>query len=206
MHDHDLRFALTNGIGRKTRGRVVKGWPQNKDVITGDVGVVGERQNVDALGRDRDPGGIGFLGENRTQNDLRTLFNRLYGHCCGLRGLACRVVNPQINLRAAQIGNRHPCRVLQRPCQQLITGLTRSSGNQKCNLHFAIARSADSRASGRHAGSRQQNGGGGNTSAQRLAGPVQNGQHRLSSLLAHLNGQSLRCPAPIVNLSARYSA
>lgn len=184
MHDHHAPLAVAHRIAGKTRGCVVERGPKDEDIAARNVGVVGKRQNVDPPRRRCHAGCIRLLRENWPEDDLCALVHRLDSHGLGLCGLTSGIVDAQVDLDSAKVGNRKPRRVLQRPGQQLVTGLPRSAGHQQGHGHRrrGVDRGAARRgATHRLTGGKGEGGKANNNTAQRLAGTAQNGQHVTSS-------------------------
>ena len=60
---------------------------------------------------------------------------RFYCEGLGLRGLARGVVDPQVDLHAAEIGDRQPCGVLQAAGEKLVARLSRARRHEKRHRH-----------------------------------------------------------------------
>ena len=178
MHDHDVALALTHRKAGQTRGGVVKGWPQHKHVVPGNVGIVREGQDVHARGRHRNPGGIGLLRKDRPKDDLRALSHSLLRLRGSLGRRSGGVVNAQINLHVLQIAHRQPRGVLKALGQNLVAELTRATRHQQGDLNGPAARATRRRqTASRDTGRKHGSGGNKGKMAQRLAGPTQNRQH-----------------------------
>ncbi len=92
-HDHDLALALAHRIADQPVGGVLEGVAQHKDIATGDVGVVGERQHVDVARGDGDADGVGGTGIDRAEDDLGALVDGLCregGRALGRCRRSCR--------------------------------------------------------------------------------------------------------------------
>ena len=178
MQDHDVALALTHRKAGQTRSGVVKGWPQHKDIVARDVGVVGEGQDVHARGSHRNPGGIGLLSKDRPKDDLRALSHSLLRLRSGLGRRSGGVVDAQINLHILQITHRQTRGVLKALGQNLVAELTRATRHQQGDLNGPAARATRRRQTASRDTGRKHGGGSNNGKmAQRLAGPTQNRQH-----------------------------
>ncbi len=113
MHDAEILDTFRARIRHETVRRVVKGRPEDKDVVACDGRVVREGQNVHATIGNRDTRRVCSFGVKRSEDDLCTIIDGLRCNGCRLFRCRARVVDAQVNLHALKVRNGHPRRIFE---------------------------------------------------------------------------------------------
>ncbi len=115
VDDEDVVAALPGGEADEPVGGVAKRRAEHVDVAAGDRRIVGKRQDVQPVVAHRDARGGGGLGENRSEDDVRTVVGRPLRGVGGERGLPRGVVDPKRDRHAPEVVDCQTGGILETP-------------------------------------------------------------------------------------------